>query len=399
MSELLLRNVRPWPSTVETEAIDIVVRDGLIAEVGADLNPGAPVEGALVEDGRGEIVVPAFTDFHTHLDSTRLGLPFRPHTAGPSLAERIQNDLDNWRSTERSVAEGAIYTLGRMISFGATRVRSHAQIDPDSGLERLEGVLAAKHAHADRCRVQVVAFPQTGILKAPGTEKLLDEALAAGADTIGGLDPHGFDDDPPGHLDIIFGLAHDRGVGVDIHLHDQGEVGAAQIEMICQRATELPHQVVISHCFALSSVDEVRAGALLEAMAEADVSIATVAPATAAPMPLERIRERGIGLGLGQDGQRDYWSPYGTGDMLDRTWQLAFTNGFRRDDQIEACVDTATRGGAALMGVSNVGLSVGDVADLVALPGDTVTSVVMDRPPRSLVISNGRVVARNGELA
>jgi cytosine deaminase len=393
MSELLLRNVRPTPSTVGTAAVDILFDDGLIVEVGEGLS----TEGA-IEDCDDALVLPAFTDVHTHLDMTRLGLPFRPHTGGPTLADRIQNDLDNWRDAERSVADGAIFTLGTMISFGATRVRTHAQIDPDSGLERLAGVVAARDAHIDRCHVQIVAFPQTGILKSPGTEALLDEALRSGADIIGGLDPQGFDGDADGHLDIVFDLAHSHGVGVDIHLHDRGEVGAKQIEMICARAAELPHDVTISHCFALSSIEEHRADGLLDTIAAAGVSVATVGPGTFAPMPLEKMREMGIALGLGQDGMRDYWSPYGTGDMLDRTWQLAFTNGFRRDDLIEACVEAATSQGAAIMGVPNVGLAVGDVADVVVMPGDTVTSAVMDRPQRTLVVSGGTVVARDGEL-
>jgi len=394
MSELLLRNVRLAPSTIDTQATDMLFRNGLIAAVGSGLSTNGEVE-----DGDGAIVMPSFTDVHTHLDMTRLGMPFRPHTAGTSLAERIQNDLDNWRSAEWSVAERATFTLGAMIAFGATRVRSHAQIDPDSGLERLAGVVAARDAHLDRCLVQIVAFPQTGILKSPGTDRLLDEAIRAGADMIGGLDPQGFDGDAEAHLDVIFGLAESHDVGVDIHLHDRGEVGADQIERICRRARELSSDVTISHCFALSSVEDHRATGLLETMAEAGISLATVAPGTFGPLPIEKARAMGIRLGLGQDGIRDYWSPYGTGDMLDRTWQLAFTNGFRRDDQIEACVDAATVQGAAMMGVDNVGLDVGDVGDVVVMPGDTVTSVVMDRPQRSLVICGGAVVARSGELA
>lgn len=394
MTDLVLRNVRARPSTLDVEPVDIAITDGLITAVG----PALDADGAVVEHGAGAIVLPAFSDAHTHLDSTRLGLPFRPHTAGPTLAELIENDLRNWRDAEWPVDRRATHTLGTMISFGATRVRTHAQIDPDSGLERLDGVLAAREAHADRCTVQVVAFPQTGILRAPGTEELLDEALRRGADLVGGLDPEGYDGDADAHLDIVFGLAHRHGVGVDVHLHDRGELGAGQIESICRRARELPHPVTISHCFALSTVSPERQRELLDLMAEAEVSVATVAPGTTAPMPLRELHARGIGFGLGQDGIRDYWSPYGTGDMLDRTWQLAFTNGFRHDQLVEACVDTATRGGAALLGITDVGLEPGDVADLVVLPGDTVTAAVMDRPPRSLVVRSGRVVARDGEL-
>lgn len=115
-------------------------------------------------------------------------------------------------------------------------------------------------------------------------------------------------------------------------------------------------------------------------------------------MPLLEMASAGVTLGLGQDGIRDLWSPYGNGDMLDRTWQLAFTNGFRRDEHIEECVRVATTGGASIMGFNNVGLSPGDIADLVIVPGETVTSAVMDRHLNRTVIHAGRVVARDGVL-
>jgi cytosine/adenosine deaminase-related metal-dependent hydrolase len=185
---------------------------------------------------------------------------------------------------------------------------------------------------------------------------------------------------------------------VDIHLHDRGELGAKQIEMICALAIDLPHSVNISHCFGLTTVDEIRTAALLETMSSASVTVTTVAPGTTPPIPLQQMKSHGVGLGLGQDGIRDYWSPYGTADMLDRTWQLAFTNGFRHDDLIEECVIVATSGGAAIMGIGGVGLSPGDIADLVVVPGDTVTAAVMDRAPRTMVVKSGAVVAREGVL-
>ena len=115
-------------------------------------------------------------------------------------------------------------------------------------------------------------------------------------------------------------------------------------------------------------------------------------------------------VGLGQDGIRDHWSPYGNGDLLERSWQLAFRSGFRRDDLVELCVDVASRGGRALVdgtAWSNVpiaddpttGLAPGAVADLVLVAADTVTAAVMDHPPRTLVIHDGQVIARDGQLA
>ncbi|WP_121010746.1 amidohydrolase [Saccharothrix australiensis] len=394
--DLLIRSVRPWPNSPGEPAVDVLCEDGLVAATGAGLDapPGVPSV-----DGGGGVLLPSFVDAHAHLDSTRLGLPFRPHSAGTGLAELIENDRRNWRSAERGVAERATYALGRTIAAGATVVRSHAQVDVDSGLAKLEGVLAAREAHAGRAAVEVVAFPQCGILREKGTADLLEAALGAGADLVGGLDPAGYDRDPVRHLDVVFGLAEKHQRGVDVHLHDDGSLGAFQVELICERvaALDMRGKVTVSHAFALSGVDADRQRELVDLLAEHDVAVTTVAPGAREPLPLRQLRWAGVRLGLGQDGMRDYWSPYGNGDMLDRAWQLAYRNGFRQDALVEMCVDIATRGGAAVVGRPH-GLTEGSPADLVVVPGDTVTAAVMDRAPRTLVVHAGRVVAAGGEL-
>ena len=108
-------------------------------------------------------------------------------------------------------------------------------------------------------------------------------------------------------------------------------------------------QVTISHAFALSSVDAARQAALVDLLATADIAVTTVAPGTREPLPLERLRAAGVRVGLGQDGIRDYWSPYGNGDVLERAWQLAFRSGYRHDELVEGCVDVASRGGRAVV--------------------------------------------------
>ncbi|ONI90551.1 N-isopropylammelide isopropylaminohydrolase [Saccharothrix sp. ALI-22-I] len=393
---MLIRSVRPWPNRPDAPLVDVLCEGGHVAAFAPDLDPPPAVP---VVDGRGGVLLPAFTDAHAHLDSTRLGLPFRPHSAGDGLSELIDNDRRNWRSAETSVAQRATYTLARTIASGATHVRSHAQVDVDSGLDKLEGVLAAREEHSGRAHVEVVAFPQCGILREKGTAELLDAALRAGADLVGGLDPAGYDRDPVRHLDVVFGLAERHQCGVDVHLHDAGSLGAFQVELICERvhALGMQGQVTISHAFALSTVDAERQRELVELLAQQDVAVTTVAPGSREPLPLQQLRWAGVRVGLGQDGIRDYWSPYGNGDMLERAWQLVYRNGFRRDDLVEVCADIATRGGAAVMG-RTLGLTEGAPADLVVVPGDTVTAAVMDRAPRTLVVHAGRVVAADGEI-
>lgn len=399
MSDLLIRSVRPWGG----DPVDVTVEGGVITAVSPANSAPASTERTIVE-GHGRLLLPSFSDVHVHLDSTRIGLPFRPHTAEPGpLWNQIANDRAHWRDAEASVADRASLTLGRAIAHGMTAARSYAQVDADCRLERFEGVLAAREHHADRADVQIVAFPQAGILREPGVPALLDEALRAGADGIGGIDPCALDADPRQHLDIVFELAERHGCVIDIHLHEPGELGHFSMRQIIDRVRALDHRgrVTIAHAFCLADLTPSVRGALLDELAELDIALTTIAPGGRAALPLAEIAERGIRLGLGQDGQRDYWSPYGNTDMLDRSWQLAFTLGLRRDADIERVLEVATTGGRQVLGrqaAGGRGVAVGDPGDLVLVPGQTPTSAVMDRPGGRTVIHAGRVVADDGEL-
>jgi cytosine deaminase len=404
MSTTVLRNVRPWGEA----PADLEFTDGRITSISPH-DEGADAAGSI--DGAGGIVIPSFSDVHVHLDSTRMGLPFRPNTSGSTLWAHIMNDRDNWRLAEQSVAERATFTLGRMIAQGATRVRSHAQVDADSGLEKFEGVLAAREAHRERADVEIVAFPQVGIHLEDGVPDLLDEALRSGADLIGGIDPCALDRDPQRHLDTVFDLAERHGVGIDIHLHEGGTLGLFSLDLILERtkALGMAGRVTVSHAFSLAS-GLPGVGPALDLVAELDVALTTVAPkgslVNPLDLPLQYLIERDIRVGLGMDGQRDYWSPWGNGDMLERTWMLAFTQGYSRDDLIESALAVATWGGARVIDSSlrslaadaRPGLAIGDAADLVVIRGDTPTAAVMDRVADRLVIHTGNLVAAGGEL-
>ncbi len=401
---MLITNVRPWG----TAAVDLLIENGLIAAVTPHVptssGQSAPDADAEVVDGRGRLVVPSFSDVHVHLDSTRIGLPFREHTGAPGVWGMMLNDRNNWRTAEIGIEERVAGTLERMIARGTTRVRSYAQVDVDCKLEKFDAVMAAKQKFAGHADVQIMTFPQAGILREAGTVELLEESLKQGADVMGGIDPSQLDRDPVKHLDIVFGLAEKYQVEIDIHLHEPGELGVFSTELVLERTRALGMQgkVTMSHAYELGSVSEVVSRRLIEQFAELDVSMATVAPSADNQLSLVALTEAGVRVGLGEDGQRDYWSPYGNCDMLDRTWQLAFTNNFRRDELIEHALAVATMGGASIMNhevprLSGVGdrpgLSVGDRADLLLVDGETVTSAVMDRGADRTVLHDGRVVA------
>lgn len=400
MRRTLISGARPWGGA----AGDVRIADGMITEL---LPVGAvPLDGETVVEGRDRILLPSFADVHVHLDSTRIGLPFRPHTGSPGVWNMMLNDRANWRGAETPIAERTTETMGRMIAHGTTSARSYAQVDVDAGLERLHGVLAAKEAHRDRATIEVIAFPQAGLLREEGSFELLEEAMRQGADVVGGIDPCMLDRDPAKHLDLVFGLAERFDAPIDIHLHEPDQLARFSAELIIERtrAHGMSGRVTISHGYGLGQLPKPQLVPLLEQFAELDIAWATVAPVP--PLPTLLLAEHGIRLGLGEDGQRDYWTPYGNADMLDRTWQLAFTNGFRRDEDIEHCVAIATIGGRSVLGTAPAllghldrpGLAVGDAADLQLISGETVTSAVMDRLPDRTVLFRGEVVADGLEL-
>ncbi|MEW1821253.1 amidohydrolase family protein [Arthrobacter sp. NPDC080031] len=404
----LIRAVRPWGQALS----DVMITDGKISGVEPHAAARAVPGDTTVVEARGRLLVPSFSDVHVHLDSTRIGLPFREHTGGPGVWTMMMNDRQNWRNAEVPLQERVNNTLGRMIARGTTRVRSYAQIDVDCRLERFDAVMAAKEQFKGQADVDIIAFPQAGLLLEDGTVPLMDQALKAGANVMGGIDPCSLDRDPARHLDIVFGLAEKYQVPIDIHLHEPGELGVFSTDLVIERTRALGMQgkVTMSHAYQLGSVSEATTRRLIDEFAELDISMASVAPGAAGvtgQLPIPLLAEAGVRMGLGEDGQRDYWSPYGNTDMLDRTWQLAFTHGFRKDELIEHCLAIATVGGASILDPSATrlkgtahrpGVEVGDPAELLLLDGETVASAVMDRGTDRTVIHRGKVVAEQLEL-
>jgi len=399
MTRLLIEDVRPWGR----DEVHVLIDKGTIAEVGQQLTVSDDVPRIA---GNSAIALPSFTDAHVHLDSTRIGLPFRPNTVrGKRLWDNIENDRRNWRSAELPVDERAALTLGRAIAHGSTRARAYAQVDADCRLERFEGVRTACERHQDRADVQIVAFPQAGLLLEHGVPPLIEESLKQGAGLVGGIDPCALDCDPKQHLDLVFELAEKHGADIDIHLHEPGELGLFSAREIIKRtrALSMHSKVTIAHAFFLSDIASQVLNDVLDDLAELDIAVTTIAPGGRAALPLFTMLDRGIRVGLGQDGQRDYWSPYGNTDMLDRTWQLAYSNNLRQDHLIERAIETATLGGARVCDPAaqfgeQLGFDIGDPANLVLVPGETPTSCVMDRGGGRTTIHRGRVVAQDGEL-
>ena len=388
--DLLIRNVRPWGA----EATDLLIRGGRIDR----MQPGIAVEDIETEDGAGAIALPGLVEAHTHLDKSLWGMGWRPHQAGPGLIDRIETERRlrrEWNiDPRRQSARQAVLSL----SHGSTAIRSHVDVDTDVGLAGFEGVAATREEYADALDIQIVVFPQSGVMSRSGTLELMDAALADGGDVVGGLDPCGIDRDPKGQLDAVFTLAEKHGKPVDIHLHEPDELGAFSMEMIIERTRThaMQGKVTISHAFCLGMSDRARVQGLVEQLAEHRISIATVGTPSRPVPAATALRDAGVTLCAGSDGVRDCWGPYGNADMLERAMLLGLRNGFRTDSDLEHALWCCSYGGAAAIGLDGYGLDERCSADIVLVDAETVAHAVVAHPPRKLVVKRGRIVARDG---
>jgi cytosine deaminase len=369
---------------------DIEIRDGRIAAFSTPSTAEPPL-----------VVLPPLVDGHIHLDKTLLGLPWVPNQAtGNQVADRIEAERKVRASRIVPECETGANLVRQVVASGTLHMRSHVDIDHQLGLRNLQAILAVRERFRDLVTIQIVAFPQSGIARSPGTADLLGEAMKQGADLVGGLDPVGIDGDLKGHLDTVFGIAAHYGRGIDMHLHDGGEGGLAEIDAIAERtgALGLGGKVAISHAFALGSVPTDMARRSADKLAKAGVAIMSHGPGAATMPPLMLLRQHGVEVFAGSDNIRDAWSPFGNGDMLERAMLVGYRANFRHDHELMFALELVTARAAKVLRISDYGVKAGGVADMVVVEAATVPEAVASRPRRKMVIKAGRVVACDGAL-
>lgn len=394
---------------VETLFTNAKLADGSLKDIGVAAGRIVSIEAAGATAGAagqvdiaGALLVPGFVEGHIHLDTSFYGdtwIPHKPCTNGFDVHERVAFQAENM-AIAAPMEERARKQLELCIANGSLHMRSHVMVDGSVGLKSLETILKIREEYRDIIDIQLVAFPQSGILKSPGTAKLLDEAIAMGADLVGGLDPASFDRDLQGHLDVVFGVADKRGVGVDIHLHDFGSLGAFTVEEICARTVALGMQgrVAISHAYGLGDLDADAARRIGARIATAGVSIMTNAPGDHVFPPVALLRAEGVTVFAGSDNIRDSWWPYGDGDMLGRAMMIGYRSGFYTDEELSAAFDVVTAASAKALCLEGYGIAIGARADFVTLDAEHVPEAVVAVPKGRRVFKGGRLVAENGSL-
>lgn len=371
--------------------LSLAVADGRIARLGADV---AAIEGVERIDLGGNLLLPGFVDGHIHLDKSFVGDRWHPHQPANSLRERLALEKREL-ALAPSMVERADALIRQAVSFGTVAMRSHVDIDATTGLSNLHAVMEAREKWRGIVDIELVAFPQAGVMSCPGTADVLEAAIREGVEVIGGIDPTTLDGDAEGQLNVVFGIAERHGVKVDIHLHEPGLQGVEQLQRIAARtlAAGMQGRVSVSHAYALGQVADDVLDRIAATLSEAGVSILTNAPGDHAFPPILRLRAAGVNVFAGNDNIRDAWWPYGNADMLQRAMLIGYRSGFYTDEDLNIALAMATTAGAAVMGKSDYGLKVGNEATFNVIKAPNGAAAVAAAPSERRMVRRGELCA------
>ncbi|NLJ79740.1 MAG: amidohydrolase family protein [Firmicutes bacterium] len=377
---MLLKNCRLRDGSI----VDILTRDEKIAEVEA----GLEAEGVRVLDCRENLIVPGFVDCHMHLDKTRIAQE-TPNKSG-TLNEAISISQSRKRNfTKDEVMKRARKTVEMAIEAGTTFIRTNVDVDPIVGLIGLEALLAVREEFEDRLQLQLVAFPQEGILKAPGTLQLLEEALKMGADAVGGIPAK--DTSAEEHLQIIFDLAEKHDRPLDIHTDESDDPQDLTILEIAKQtvARGLQGRVSVAHCCSLAALPPERLERVLAEIRPADLHIVSL-PSTNLYLqgrddaykvrrgiaPVKILLEKGFRVAVASDNVRDAFNPFGNANLLQIALITAHGCHLGGTDELEQVFDMISSTPREMMGL-NPHITPGGRADFTILPTENVAEAIV----------------------
>lgn len=397
MNSMIFQNL----TTKDDVQIDLLVRDGKIAAIAPYGNTTFTDETAEIIDATGYVILPGFVDAHSHPDKTVLGRDWFLNDVENIVAARIKNEREMRRTMNLDAYTQAKKLTDLALTKGTLAARNHVDIDTEIGLSGVEAMLRLKEDYKDKMTMQLVAFPQSGLIVRPGTVELMEEALQMGVDLMGGIDPANMDRDPVQSIKTMFRLAEKYDKPIDIHLHEPGDLGAFSMSLICEHtiASGMQGRVTISHAFCLGSPNQKLTDTMLGKLADAKISLTTGGQAYIPDIPpLTKVLDAGLLIAGGNDNVRDMWSPYGTADMAERVQFIAMRNSLRRDEDIKTCLDVCTANGATLLGLESYGIAPGNPADFCLMKARNAVEAMVTLPVDRKVYKNGKLLAEGGVL-
>jgi cytosine/creatinine deaminase len=372
----------------------IDVDGGRVSAIGASEEPDR--YPALVVDGAA--VVPAFVDPHVHLDKAFLaGRLEASELPRGTLADALAStSLLRGGFTRQDIRSRAVRALVELVDNGVTAARVHVEVEPVLGLLGVEVHLELRDEWADVIELQLVAFPQGGILADVRMLELLDESMRVGCDVVGGC-PYA-DDDQVAHIKRIFDIAERWGAPVDFHIDFSDDPLQHAVDVVVEQtaARGLAGRVTVGHLTSLAAVSVAEASSRVDALARGGVHV-VVLPTTdihlggqsgelqrpGALAPVVLLTRRGVNVAIGSNNLRNAFGPLGRADPLGLAWLVGVASHLGTGAEQRLLLDMVTENAARVLGHRRWDLRAGSPADMTVL--DTAD-------PARAVVSGPRVL-------
>lgn len=325
----------------KTGLFSIEIEDGKIKTVKAN----DPASKAI--DAKGYLMLPAFRDMHIHLDKTLYGLPWQALSPKRrTVKDMIAYEQEIIPELLKTSVSRAEQLISLQQHYGTHFARTHFNIDPTSGLKSLEHLEQALENKRDSFKAELVAFPQHGVYYTESAPLMKEAAQLKSVEFIGGLDPLSIDGSIEKVMDFTVQLALDHNKGIDIHLHEAGESGMKTISYLIDKAMENPAlqgKTFVSHAFALAHLSPKETEQIAERMAAGKVGIASSVPFKGKIMPIPTLKKYGVNVLIGNDNVQDYWSTFGSGNMLQKANLIAELYGYATEYALSRALQFATQ--------------------------------------------------------
>jgi cytosine deaminase len=401
MLDLLIRNANLPDGR---RGVDIAVTNGCIVEVGPHLDAKAQRE----IDATDRLASPAFVDSHFHMDSTlSYGQP-RVNASGTLL-----EGIELWGElkpnlTVENIKARALQLCHWAIARGTLAIRSHVDVS-DERLLAVNALLEVRAEIKPYIDLQLVAFPQDGYFRSPGSAANLKRALDLGVDVVGGI-PH-FErtmEQGAASIKALCELAADRGLPVDMHCDESDDPLSRHIETLTFHTQRLglQNRVTGSHLTSMHSMDNYYVSKLLPLMAEARIHVVAnplinitlqgrhdTYPKRRGMTRVKELMQAGINVAFGHDALLDPWYSFGTYDMIEVAHMGLHVAQMTGVSQMQQIFEAITFNGARALGLEGYGLEAGCHADIVILQARDPQEALRLKPARLFVIRRGTIIA------
>ena len=387
--------------------LDIGIRGGTITH----LQQSVDHPHRRLIDAEERVAIPGLLEPHIHLDKALLERRM-PNLSG-TLHEAIRiTGILKQNQVRADVLKRSRQVLDMALRKGTVGLRCHPDVDPIQGLVGVETLLELKNEYNNLLDLQIVAFPQEGMLKSPGTIELMEEALRMGCDVVGGCPYNERNwDDTKAHIDTVFSLAQRFDKPIDMHADFADDVSDrrfAAAAYIAEKTIAMGYQgrVSLGHMTSLASLVPVEAAPVIDLLRRANIHVVAL-PATDVYLggrsdpnnprrgltPIRALRAAGVKVTYSSNNIQNAFTPFGAADPLQIGLFLAHIAQMGSPEDQAEVLRMATYAAADAMGIlSHYGIETGKQADLVILDTRRVADALLESPARLWVIKRGRIV-------